>query len=147
MRSILLPLLLIAGPASIAGCRAPATDISPSTDEVRPPNGPPAIEPAENIDYAELARNVPIVAGGRFAHPAPTQEQLEELLISADVGVGPTQHLLGRLKERVSEESISQPEAALAVLKEEMVATLRVDGSGRGLEAKGSPFVVLVAGV
>ena len=80
MRSILLSLLLIAGLASIAGCRAPASDISPSADEVRPPNGPPAIEPAENIDYAELARNVPIVAGGRFAHPAPTQEQLEELL-------------------------------------------------------------------
>ncbi len=74
-------------------------------------------------------------------------EQLEELLISADVGVGPTQHLLGRLRERVGEEGISQPESALAVLKGEMVATLRVAGPGRGLEPEGSPFVVLVAGV
>ena len=74
-------------------------------------------------------------------------EQLEELLISADVGVGPTQNLLGRLKERVKEENISQPEAALAVLKGEMVAALRVDQSGQSLEAAGSPLIVLVAGV
>ena len=74
-------------------------------------------------------------------------EQLEELLISADVGVGPTQDLLSRLKERVREENISQPEAALAALKGEMVAALRVDQSGRSLEAEGSPLIVLVAGV
>ena len=43
--------------------------------------------------------------------------------------------------------NISQPEAALAALKGEMVAALRVDQSGQSLEAEGSPFIVLVAGV
>ena len=80
MRSILLSLLLIAGPASIAGCRAPASDISPSADEARPPDEPSPSEPAENYYYAELAKHVPIVCGRRFDLPLPTLEQVEELL-------------------------------------------------------------------
>ena len=74
-------------------------------------------------------------------------DDLEELLISADVGVGPTMGLLDRLKERVREERVAKPQYALELLKEEMVAVLTVDADSAPLEPNGSPLVILMVGV
>ena len=74
-------------------------------------------------------------------------DQVEELLISADVGVGPTEALLDRLKERVREEHVAEPEDALDMLKQEMVAILSVDAPSRDQETEGAPLVVLMVGV
>ena len=74
-------------------------------------------------------------------------EELEELLVSADVGVKTTQGLLGRVQQRVRDESVGDPQAALALLKQEMVATLDVE-SPAPLEAGATaPQVVLMVGV
>jgi len=79
-------------------------------------------------------------------------DELEELLISADVGVGTTQTLLQRLKERVREDRVTEPQEALRLLKEEMVAILEARGSAH--EATSAldptdeiPLVLLVVGV
>ena len=75
-------------------------------------------------------------------------EELEELLISADVGVNTTGKLLNRLRQRVHEEGISEAPEALGVLKEEMVATLDVNGALPSLDQDfQSPQVILVVGV
>ncbi len=76
-----------------------------------------------------------------------TWDELEELLIGADVGVGPTQRLLERLKERVREDRTSRPEDAVEILKQEMVDILTVDGGGSGLAVGQPPLVLLVVGV
>ncbi len=76
-----------------------------------------------------------------------TWDELEELLIGADVGVGPTQRLLQRLKERVREERTSRPEDAVEILKQEMVDILTVDGGGSSLAVDQPPLVLLVVGV
>jgi fused signal recognition particle receptor len=74
-------------------------------------------------------------------------DQLEELLVSADVGVGPTQNLLDRLKQRVREEGVARPEDALDMLKQEMVSILRVDKSDPRRETDGALLVLLMVGV
>ena len=74
-------------------------------------------------------------------------DQLEELLISADMGVGPTQSILDRVKERVREENVARSEEALDLLKQEMVAILNVDDAARRMEVDGAPLVLLVVGV
>ena len=74
-------------------------------------------------------------------------DELEELLISADVGVGPTQKLVDRVKERVRDEGIAQPEQALAMLRREMVAILEVDAGDGRLDVDQPPLVLLVVGV
>jgi fused signal recognition particle receptor len=74
-------------------------------------------------------------------------EELEELLISADVGVHTTQKLLERLRERIRAERIAQPEQALELLKQEMARILDVDGSTNRLEATQPPLVLLMVGV
>ena len=76
-----------------------------------------------------------------------TWDELEELLIGADVGVGPTQRLLERLKERVREERTSRPEDAVEILKQEMVDILTVDDDGSSLAVDQPPLVLLIVGV
>ncbi|MBM4432435.1 MAG: signal recognition particle-docking protein FtsY [Chloroflexi bacterium] len=70
--------------------------------------------------------------------------ELEELLISADVGVNTTERLIEKVKRRVSEEKISEGSAVLAALKAEMVNTLKVDAAPMTTSV---PKVVLVVGV
>lgn len=79
-------------------------------------------------------------------------EELEELLITADVGVATTEKLLGRVRERVSQEKVGKPATALALLKEEMVSMLRVavpgmDLLGHGEDELPRPLVLLMVGV
>ncbi len=74
-------------------------------------------------------------------------EQVEELLISADVGVESTMDLVDRLRERVRSERSSTSEEALDLLKEEMVDMIRVEDSDRRLEVDEKPLVLLVVGV
>ena len=51
-------------------------------------------------------------------------EMLEELLIASDVGIGPSQALLERLKRRVRQERISDSNEAVEILKQELVSLL-----------------------
>lgn len=74
-------------------------------------------------------------------------DELEELLISADVGVATTAKLLQRLRERIREEHVTSPEDALTLLKEEMVSILSVDGAAEKLDAREPPLVLLMVGV
>ena len=74
-------------------------------------------------------------------------DELEELLISADIGVTTTQHLLQRLRDDVRSERVSKPDEALELLKREMVNILSFEDVGGLLEAAERPLVLLVAGV
>ena len=74
-------------------------------------------------------------------------DELEELLISADVGGRTTEELLGRLRKRLHEEGVRRPDEALAFLKEEMIGILAIDETGNGVGADGRPLVVLMVGV
>ena len=74
-------------------------------------------------------------------------DELEELLISADIGVGTTLHLLEQLREDVRSEHVSRPEDALELLKREMVSILSFEDSAARLEVGERPLVLLVAGV
>ncbi|HLB11768.1 MAG TPA: signal recognition particle-docking protein FtsY [Dehalococcoidia bacterium] len=93
-----------------------------------------------------------------FNRPSLDEElwdELEELLISADVGFNTTEKLLERVKDRVRRERISDASQARTVLQEEMVALLVSADSAelpslRLLEGEKdvpSPLVVLVVGV
>lgn len=74
-------------------------------------------------------------------------DQLEELLISADVGVATTEKLLSRLKARARQQNLATSEQALEALKQEMGSILTAVPSP-GLENGATPpLVVLVVGV
>ena len=76
-----------------------------------------------------------------------TWNELEELLISADVGVPTTHKLISRVKQRARDERLSEGSQIRSALKDEMVNLLSVDageGSGLGLD---NPQLILVVGV
>ncbi len=77
-----------------------------------------------------------------------TWEEIEDTLITADVGVAPTQELVERLRQRVRVESVSGAEAH-ALLREELVAMLdpSLDRSLHTDRVAGKPGVVMVVGV
>lgn len=74
-------------------------------------------------------------------------DDLEELLISADVGVETTMSLLDRLRDRIRSDGISRPADAFDALKSEMADSLRLPGSDAAMEVEEPPLVILMAGV
>jgi fused signal recognition particle receptor len=74
-------------------------------------------------------------------------DELEELLISADVGVHTTMELLDRLRDRIRSDGITQPSDAFAALKSEMADFLRVENGNQTMEVNEPPLVILMVGV
>jgi fused signal recognition particle receptor len=76
-------------------------------------------------------------------------EDLESLLIQADLGVETTMELLDNLRGRIREEGILQPADAREALRTEMIALLHNATKNRKIKVyqRGVPFVTLVVGV
>lgn len=80
---------------------------------------------------------------------AEAWEDLEATLITADLGVGPTDELITALRRELSIDAVSDPARARAVLRSELVRLVGTDAdrSLRVTGADGLPGVVLVVGV
>jgi fused signal recognition particle receptor len=106
---------------------------------------------------ARLARSQSVLGKGllgllsRERLDDETWQEIEDTLLTADLGVAPARELVGRLQTRARVEDVADPAAARALLREELVAlvdpsldrSLHVDrhvGDNR-------PAVVLVVGV
>ncbi|MET8578337.1 signal recognition particle-docking protein FtsY [Streptomyces sp. NPDC005012] len=78
-----------------------------------------------------------------------TWEEIEDTLLTADVGVQPTQELVERLRERVRVLGTRTPEELRVLLREELVQILDpgFDRSVRTDAKEGTPGVVMVVGV
>ena len=74
-------------------------------------------------------------------------DELEELLISADVGVSTAMSLLDALRDRVAADGVADPREAMEALKEEMANALTVEGAEKAMEVEESPLVILMVGV
>jgi fused signal recognition particle receptor len=70
--------------------------------------------------------------------------ELEELLISADVGVGTTEKLIGTVKQRAAKEKLDGS-SVRDVLKQEMVSMLKVEAAAA--DSASAPRVILAVGV
>ncbi|KOG43183.1 signal recognition particle-docking protein FtsY [Streptomyces decoyicus] len=83
-----------------------------------------------------------------------TWEEIEDTLLTADVGVAPTQELVERLRERVKVLGTRTPEGLRGLLREELLALIGTDAdrtvhtaNGIGNGGDEIPGVVLVVGV
>ncbi|MFE0378971.1 signal recognition particle-docking protein FtsY [Streptomyces inhibens] len=83
-----------------------------------------------------------------------TWEEIEDTLLTADVGVAPTQELVDRLRERVRVLGTRTPEDLRALLREELLALIGTEAdrtvhtaNGIGNGGDEIPGVVLVVGV
>ncbi|GHB00060.1 signal recognition particle-docking protein FtsY [Streptomyces termitum] len=77
-----------------------------------------------------------------------TWEEIEETLLTADVGVAPTQELVERLRERVKVLGTRTPEELRGLLREELIALLGdYDRTVHTESPEDTPGVVMVVGV
>lgn len=83
-----------------------------------------------------------------------TWEEIEDTLLTADVGVAPTQELVERLRERVRVLGTRTPDDLRALLREELLALIGTDAdrtvhtaNGIGNGGDEIPGVVMVVGV
>ena len=74
-------------------------------------------------------------------------DELEELLISADVGVETTFKLMDTLREGVRQQRISDPQQALEMLKDEMTNLIDFDAVEDALQVPQKPLIILMVGV
>jgi fused signal recognition particle receptor len=77
-------------------------------------------------------------------------DELEEVLISSDVGVDTTIKIIGRIQDRVAREKGLQADQLQLILREEIASLLAVHDRGlKGLElpANTKPYVIMVVGV
>lgn len=89
-----------------------------------------------------------ILSGGVLGEEE--REELEAVLLQADVGLGTTEKLIEGLGERVRREGLRDGRALLAALRDEMLALLQPGGSDRDRRIRlegGPPPVVMVVGV
>jgi fused signal recognition particle receptor len=61
-------------------------------------------------------------------------EELEEILIQADVGVNTTMYLIDELKKRVERDKIKETQELFNIFKDELSNILRTDSKGLNLE-------------
>ncbi|MFD8597780.1 signal recognition particle-docking protein FtsY [Kitasatospora sp. NPDC059646] len=78
-----------------------------------------------------------------------TWEEIEETLLTADVGVGATQELVDNLRTRVKVLGTRTPDELRGLLREELVKLIgpETDRTVHSVKADGGPAVVLVVGV
>jgi fused signal recognition particle receptor len=119
------------------------------------PAAPPA-KPAPPADVSGIRKGLAATRGGFIARlrdifvgkkeidPAILQ-QIEEVMLSSDVGVKTTQAILGRLKEALDRNELRDENAVWAALRAEAVRVLNIGGGT--LRLGGKPSVVLMVGV
>ena len=71
-------------------------------------------------------------------------EELEELLITSDVGVNATEEIIDRLREQIKDGRLKEKEQVVGALKEILTDMI---GEGGELELSSTPSIILVIGV
>ena len=97
--------------------------------------------------FSKLARAV----AGRSTVDADVLDELEEVLITSDVGVETTVKIIRRIEERVARDKYMNASELQRILREEVAALLEeahATEGNFGLDARpGEPYVVMVVGV
>jgi len=74
-------------------------------------------------------------------------EQLEAIMIGADIGVATTNDILKSIKDRMSRKTLQDPKELRGAIKEELRKILNVTYSPPTEIPEGNPFVILMVGV
>lgn len=106
------------------------------------------LEKTKQSFLSKLARSVV----GKSKIDDEVLDELEEVLISSDVGVGTTLKIIGRIEERVARDKFVGTTELNAILKDEIAALLEENKTVDGIDfnvakQNGDPYVIMVVGV
>lgn len=128
----------------------------PEEEEEEEEEAPPVEAPRLGL-FARLRKGLAKTAGGlvgkidtiltgRTKIDADLYADLEEALITADIGVNTAYKLLEGTQRLVNERKITSPDALRALLKEQILDILKTEAIPLDTAAK-KPFVIMVVGV
>jgi fused signal recognition particle receptor len=133
-------------------------DSTPETPSTAPTEAPVTV-PAEDAPGlfgrlrkglsrtgSQLASGIGDLFLGRKEIDAGLLEELETVLLQADVGVDATLELVGRLTDRVARKDLVDGDAVYRALQEELLALLAPSEQALTVEM-GAPCVILMVGV
>jgi len=96
--------------------------------------------------HESLVGRIDTLLLGKKKVDAETLEELEEILITADIGLSTTVELVRSLEQRLKRNELQDGEALKSALKEEMLT--RLEATATTLDTGSfSPFVIMVIGV
>ncbi len=105
------------------------------------------LEKTKTSWFDKLAKTV----AGKSKVDDEVLDDLEEVLITSDVGVDTTLKIIERIEERVARDKYVSTKELNAILREEIAALLEENNSGNNddweLPASHKPYVILVVGV
>jgi fused signal recognition particle receptor len=105
------------------------------------------LEKTKESVFFKLSRAV----AGKSKVDEEVLDNLEEVLVSSDVGVTTTLNIIERIEARVAKDKYLNTSELNSILKEEIVALLGKNetdsDSGFSLDSKKTPYVIMVVGV
>jgi fused signal recognition particle receptor len=87
-----------------------------------------------------------LVEGKKVIDPEMLDE-LEAVMVSADVGIVTTTEVLNAIREQMSRQVLQDPQQLRGAVKDELRKILRVNAAPPKQVAEGEPFVILMVGV
>jgi len=93
-----------------------------------------------------LVGRIDALLGGRVSVDADLLEELEEILITADLGMKTTQELMQAIETRLARDDAKRPELVREVLQQEIEARLSFDQKAAVPSGDG-PQIIMVVGV
>ena len=147
-------------PGSMAEADEPAqaTPASGVDEAVAPPSTEPVREKPKGGFFARLRerlsktrRGLADALGslilGRKQIDDALLEEIEMILLSADVGIDATDRIIRNLTEQVSRRELKDPEALLDALRQQLLDILHPVAQPLEIPQRDTPFVILMVGV
>ena len=94
-----------------------------------------------------VAGGIARIVGARTTIDDALLEDIETILLTADVGVDATRRIIGGLESRVSRGEVGDISALLALLEKSMLEILEPVEESLSIPESGGPYVILVIGI
>lgn len=105
------------------------------------------LEKTKESMFSKLSR----IVAGKSKVDDDVLDDLEEVLITSDVGVNTTLKIIGRIEDRVAKDKYVDAEELNGILRDEIAELLTENNTGDvadfSLEGQSSPHVIMVVGV
>ena len=95
--------------------------------------------------FGRLSEKISDVIMMRVEVDEDLMDELEEVLITSDIGMDTTMHIMENLRSKIKNENITQPDKVKEALKEIMIGL--VDKGERQVLCQESPLIVLMIGI
>ena len=117
------------------------------TPKPKPPTILEKVKKAVARTKKDFTERVQALVEGKKEIDAELLEEIEAVMLGADVGVKTTTEILDSIREQVTRQTLRDPLELRDVLKKELRKTLDVEAQPLAEVAPGDPFVILVVGV